>query len=609
MRKLIVVILLLLTSVTAINATTYTSYFPGGKNYLDSNNFEYGSQIITTINPFKVKSNQTYTLTVPREIEHLYVQVYGDIDYLDDESWQLPECHHEFDRTYCTFTTTSQVEDLTVLISGGYLSEYLEEYGMYRFQLEEGSESTEYEGYIPPNDVSGPTVSGTGTYITTYRDQTPIENIVSNHVTAIDEIEGDVSETIEIITDDYTSNRSSVGHYSVIIQAHDSQNNSTQFRLVVIVKDEFKPIITGSTQLVTNVDSPESITSLLSSHTSFDEYDGNLAIDIDEDNYTSNSDVTGTYNVIISSTDSSDNKEELIISVLVEDTIPPEVTSETTITQYISNPISSITLLSTVMISDNYNVASDITKEIIRDTYSQNNTSRGTYEVDVLLTDKSGNKSTTTITVSVVDDINPVIAGPNSIVLSYKDIQDIGDIKALFTLFDNDTVFNIDDLIVLSDNYSTNGNQLGDYIITFELIDTSLNRVQKTLNITVVDDVGPVLTTDDYIVSVSSEARVTNKDLVNILIKHNKVEDKEYDIEVTLDEYTKNINTPGSYKYQVNLIDEDGNVEHMDFVIKVESSIDLEPSSNNILLLTRNILLYSSIMAMLIVVIVRIKKK
>lgn len=609
MRKFIVVALLLFVSVTTISAATYSTNLPSGKNYLDSNNFLYGDNTLSTISAFKVKENQTYTLTVPREVEYMAVQVFGDEELLDGNSWELPECTDEIDRTYCTFTTTSETTNIQITIHGGYLSDYLEQYGMYRFQLEEGSISTEYEGYIPPEDVSGPTVSGTGSYITTYKDQTPIENIVSSHVTAIDEKEGDVSDTIAIVTDDYTGNRSTIGEYSVIIQANDSQSNVTQFKLIVIVKDEIAPVFLGPDHVTTNVDNPEVLEALLANYSAVDEYDGELEIIVEEDDYTAHTSEIGTYAVTISSTDSSGNKETIPVSIVIEDTISPEITSSTLMTQNISTPISTMTILSNITTSDNYNVQADITKEITRDTYSVNNTSKGVYEIDVLLTDTSGNESTTTITITVIDDINPTITGPNSLVLSYKDIQEIEDIKLLFTLFDNETTFESSDLVVTANNYSVNSDQLGEYIMTLELTDESLNKTVKTVNIRVIDDVGPVLTTDDYIVSVSSAARVTNKDLVNILVKHNKVENKEYDVEVTLDEYTSNVTIPGSYKYQIDLIDKDGNIEHKDFVIKVEESIVVVESSNEMLLLARNIAAYTSIVAMLVIVTIKIRRK
>lgn len=597
MRKYIIVVLLFFVSVTSLNASTYSGQLPKGKNYLDPNNFEYENNSLHSITEVRVKPSTTYTLTLPgtTTVDDLFI--FGYTDLLVGNPSSIEECTLEYNKTVCTFTTIADDDRIEIYIGGEGLGQYYTYNGMALIQLEEGSVSTDYEGYNPPIEAPE-TFSGEGAYLLSYTNELTIESIVGTHFTATDEIDGNVTNNITIRSDDYTENKSLIGEYDVVVEARDSLNNFTTYNLTVIVKDDVNPEIQGDETYITDVSNPVDIDTIIASYHGEDEYDGVVEVVLEEDNYTSNIDQVGTYYITLSATDNSLNKEVRTIPVKIKDFIAPEIIGDLDITTNLSNIKDIDSIVYSLKIKDNYYDDDQITVEVLNDNYTSNMNNIGTYTVDIKLTDPEQNSSTTTISITVVDDVDPIVVGPNAITVSYEDLFRETDFRDLFTVTDNSSSLSSLDIQILTNTYSGNESTIGAYKITFKVEDDSGNSVIRTLNITVIDDIPPVLFVDDFVVTVPVNAKLTELDIVKLLVNDSELDIDDYDVNVILDEYTVYKKTPGYYNYQVKLTDSFGNITHKSFMIKVVDTT-LVSTTNEFPLLTRNIVTYSSVLALI----------
>lgn len=202
-KRFTVIILLCLLSFKTVDATLLSTQLPGGKNYIDENNFSISDTYMETIDPIKVIPNTYYTLTIPGPdvFGEATIYVSGTNNYIQGTT-DINGCVvNEY--VVCTFYNTDNY--INIEISSSMIGLYHSYYGLEYLQLEVGEESTTYEAYVPPlQDTTSPEFSNTGAYITDYNDQTSVQDIVSTHVVAIDEIDGDISDQIIIVDDQYT---------------------------------------------------------------------------------------------------------------------------------------------------------------------------------------------------------------------------------------------------------------------------------------------------------------------------------------------------------------------------------------------------------------------
>jgi hypothetical protein len=59
----------------------------------------------------------------------------------------------------------------------------------------------------------------------------------------MDNIDGDLTSNITVVSNDYVGNANTKGTYAVVLRVEDSAGNSAQKELTIIVKDEFVPLI------------------------------------------------------------------------------------------------------------------------------------------------------------------------------------------------------------------------------------------------------------------------------------------------------------------------------------------------------------------------------
>lgn len=594
---------------TNVSASSFSSFYPGGKNYLEIENFMVNGDTITSIDDIRVKSGTTYTLSIPGDgnIEEPYFFVRSNsTTYLNEYADNSTNCVYASVFTVCTFTTTATDEYISIELDGTSLGSMFTYYNGSEFQLEEGTLRTEYEEYIIPLiDSNNPEFSGSAAFIMTYYDNFNIEDIINDHIFVIDDIDGDISENTVIVSDNYTQNKHVVGEYLVELQAADESGNVAYFNLTIVIKDEIFPSISGPQELNVNVDDNLSIETIISNNYSgIDGYDGNIAISSTYDDYSSNNSIVGSYDVTLNTTDSSGNSTTKNVLISVVDMQGPVLESSNTIDVYMSEPKDILTLLSELSFSDNYYPASQIVPTILSDEYTNSSNVIGSKNVELLIEDGSLNSTYITLNINVIDDIAPIISGPTSYSMSYTQSYSISDIINLFSFSDNYSELSADDITVTLDTYTTRNTEVGTFVFEMKLIDLSLNTTTHSLEITVVDDQAPIIYMDDYLVTLSENVTFTPNDALSILVNNHELPNKSYDIIILTDEYSGNESKSGTYLYSLLFTDTEGKSLQKDFIVKVQEESKLVDTS----LIVRNIIVYTATISIFGFVVYKNKK-
>ena len=439
-----------------------------------------------------------------------------------------------------------------------------------------------------------------------YYENTTVDEIISEHIVVIDDIDGDITDNIVIVSDEYSSNINNAGEYLVVLSATDEFGNIATFNLTIIVKDEVLPEIMGPSVLNLSVSSLSSIEAAINDNfTAVDGHDGQLNIVVIDDNYTLNKNILGSYDVSIEATDASLNTITKDITITVNDVDKPVLESSNIVNVFLSTPITLNAIYNNLVITDNYDDSEDLVIVSITDNYTDNKDVIGNYQVDFSVSDSSGNINNLTIYINVIDNVVPVITGPETLVFSYTEEYVLNDFTNLLTVWDDyDTLTNAD-LTITENTFTNRTEEVGHFSITYSLMDSSGNIVSHKIELTIIDDQAPVIYIDNYLITVSNNASFKKEDALRMLINNREIPEGDYEITTLVDEYLGNENIPGSYQYSIKLTDDMGQSYQKDFVVKVP---ELEESNLDSKTLIRNIVVYSLVISVITFVIFKNKK-
>lgn len=609
--KRLIGLLLVLSGMTflSLDATTMSAYLPGGKNYLDSENFDVGPDTLTNIDPIRVRPNTTYVIHIPPRSVLGYPSIRitnGDTVLLDGMTRDLAACDENSSRTECVFTTTSY-EYVDIEIQAQGLTQFLDHFGFQDFQMEEGDIATAYEAYITPYlDVNAPEFQGSATFIKAYYETISIQDIIDAHILVLDDIDGDITQNIVVSNDTYSTNMHTTGTYSATLTVTDSSGNSAFMELTVIVKDEVAPDIQGPESITIDVDQVPTLADVIASHyTIVDGHDGVLSHTVTLDNYTPNQTTIGAYDVTMEAIDAAGNRTAKTVTLEVVDQTAPTLVTNPNLSVYMSDPKSIETILAGLTVTDNYDNADLLSFAILSDTYTVNVSSPGTYDVDVVLSDLSGNGTHETLLITIHDDVAPHISGPTYIQTSYQGAPTLSDILDQLTVTDNVDALSTSDLVVTEDTYSGRTTETGTFVVSLQVTDSSGNVATHQVTMTIVDDKAPVIYIDNYLVTVTTQATFAPADAVRMMVNNQEIAEDDYMIEVIEDEYSGNETTPGTYRYRLRLIGSTGETIEKDFVIRVAGS---EPQESFPWTSVRNVGVYASALMFSLFVIRRRKR-
>jgi len=208
-------------------------------------------------------------------------------------------------------------------------------------------------------------------------------NEILQTVNVSDNIDGNIVDSIEIISDTYTGNETILGEYSIILSASDSSKNTATCLLTIHVVDKTAPVVEGDSTLYGLLSNPKEIeTIILNSFYINDEYDGDISnsLVVGDNNYNKN--IPGTYDITFWVNDNSNNITETTFQITIKDDIPPVYTIDnsyyiyTCADEYLDIDDMVYVLKRDINIDNTF-----ISYEIYEDSYSASYNKEGEYKV------------------------------------------------------------------------------------------------------------------------------------------------------------------------------------------------------------------------------------
>ena len=274
-----------------------------------------------------------------------------------------------------------------------------------------------------------------------------------------------------------------LGEYTIYYVLTDQSMNTVETKIKVKIKDIDKPMIWFSEPLIFEVfDETPFINQYIEYEDNYDTKN-KLILKITT-SFKMN--VTGKYPITVEVSDSSGNKEILQSYIEIIDSTPPKLTQ---INDIIVTDFSKKNYNLYFSVSDNYDVSDNILIHV--DDLLVDYEFIGSYPIVVTATDQSSNISVLNTELFIIDIMEPVLELKQYAMLLQVYSEPIKLKSLIKNANDQYDDLSIDDVIIEGD---VNYDQIGLYKITYYLSDSSLNKVQKELIITVDDRISPIIT-------------------------------------------------------------------------------------------------------------------
>lgn len=354
-------------------------------------------------------------------------------------------------------------------------------------------------------------------------------------------------------------------------------NNNWEYNFSIQAIDNTSPVINGfEGAYITSVGAPASVETIKSQLTAVDDVDGNITskIIVKSDNYSANKNKVGVYSIVFEVSDNSNNKASITINVSVIDNIKPAITGPSTITSNLSNPQTIDSIKAQMSASDNYD--GNITNSIVvyADTFSPNSSKVGEYNITFKVTDSSNNYTTKNVTVSVVDDIKPLISGPSNYTKSTSTSLTSSSILSSLTATDNVDGDISSKITEKTNSYIGNESKVGTYTITYTVKDNANNTSDIfTVSIKVEDTEPPVFYISNNVINITIYNTLTHEDMINYLCSTKQIDtSKDYTYTFVSDEYQGNEDQEGVYNVLTKISYSDGEEKELKLSVRVNSN-------------------------------------
>ncbi len=398
------------------------------------------------------------------------------------------------------------------------------------------------------------------------------------------------SENINITFDSDSFDINTIGAYHLHVIATDSSGNSSSSYLDVTVVDTTSPTITIN---------PSSLPTIFEVGT--EEPDWSLYFTV-SDNYYNNDDLTisidtsklfwytlGTYEIIISVDDKSDNHSREILTISIVDTTAPVITINNDLpTEFEASPTHNVDFTDYFTVTDNYDTVT--VNENILDLTTVNLQTEGTFTVTITASDTSGNTVTDSITFTIYPSVAPFISvNPEDLdtTFEYDEDKSEPDWTTYFTASDNfDGNYTIVEEMI--DSSDVKWNTLGSYTIYIIVTDNIGNTSSESLNVMIQDTTKPAIYQNpDKTTSVPlgySGDIPSLSEYFLVIDNYDGIIDPSTGV-ITWDGSTINFNEAGSYNMILTISDSSGNQSTHTTTITVEGDAiapDITVNPNNL---------------------------
>ncbi len=578
MKKILIALMVLFAFVSG-RVLHGEDSIPGGKNLLNPAIVEsdWETDSFRTISPVSVEAGIAHTFSMSLlDQSRIKIATYDGTIIIDDSFVDPDDCEQDDGRLICTFTPAS--EAVQIEVSEDHAAQYYSHYGAcgLELQLEKGDAATSYEPYeaVYPTE---PEFSGSGLFVMSYEEATSIEDIVDEHITAYDEIDGDLSDEIVIAEDAYTGNEERVGEYPVRLEVTDSSDNTAYFDLTIIVKDEIPPEIEGPSDIVIDVDETPPLAVIIEEHFHFyDDHDGIITeYTIIDDDYSTNKEVLGPKEVTIKVADESANETEKSFTLDIVDVTSPVIEGPDDIEILLSEPLSLEEILALYTPQDNHTPSEDMEIAVAEGIEELLHTA-GEHTMHLYTEDASGNGTERGILIEVIDDVPPVLSGMAHMRISYTESLDTLALREELSVSDNHDTLTKEDIYIETDTVVAG--EVGVYEIVFGVKDAAENLATHRMTIEIIDDVPPEFILSEKII-VSPEASLSEEEIFTYLRNRSADDFEPVEMEVLQEDYHDNADTPGDYSYIVELRNEAGESERHELTIRISEPLEEDERS------------------------------
>ncbi|MFW6284795.1 MAG: hypothetical protein ACOC2X_00305 [Bacillota bacterium] len=543
---------------------------PANKNLLDPDLFEieYGSDpsihaSIHSTDPIKLPEMGEYTLSFPTQMgSDIEIKAYGNNEqdpYIDETLSELGDGCGDDGSYFWTCTFEADEDPFHLEMSGGSeMAQYLNNSHFEYLQLEQGSVRTEYTEFKAKEDAA-PEITGTESIHIYHGVNQSLNTTLEKNIEVHDEIDGIIpTDDIQIKHDDYSGNETTVGDYTVTLEAEDTAGNTASFDLKIHIYDNVNPEISGRDHVVVDVDDERSIDDIITEHITFsDDYDGEINdYELVQDDYSEAIGTLGEKTVTMEIEDSSGNVASRDLTIETLDYDAPTIRGEKTLKVYQSDMPTLETLEAQFSIEDNHTPEAAVSVAMDSGTYTTDAAS-GSYPATITATDASDNEATMDVTIEVIDDIAPTLYGRPVESISYTESFDKDAFIETMAVVDNDDESLSNASIVGSSDDYEDGVP-GRYTYDFEIEDASGNKASHTLTLEVIDDVAPTFKTIATTV-VTKDAPLNEDAIQNILMDDASLQAfNPVSYEIVHDEYKDHREEEGTYLYTAEFSNEDG---------------------------------------------------
>lgn len=291
-----------------------------------------------------------------------------------------------------------------------------------------------------------------------------------------------------ITQDDYSANKNKIGEYTVKLHAVDKSSNENTLTITVHVIDATAPVISGKNTWDSPMSSPITEATIRAGLSANDNVDSSVVVTLKNDGFTGNEQKKGTYTIIYTATDSSDNTSaDFSVTVNVKDDIKPVIFGNNNYQYTASTAVANLAEQLKTLLKVNDNADSGLSVTIKEDNYTDHRGTVGTYTIVYTAVDKSGNVADDyVVTIKVVDSEAPYffvgkqfIGVDEAVTLTHAQIVDI-------ILQQN----NIDTTQVVAykfntDNYTENASVVGAHTVSFSLQmkDGTVQDIEATIKV------------------------------------------------------------------------------------------------------------------------------
>lgn len=340
----------------------------------------------------------------------------------------------------------------------------------------------------------------------------------------------------------------------------------------ILDKDYQAPLFEGAVNLAVNVDNQPSLESILANIKAIDETDGLVPVELVHTTYVPGVMEIGTYDVTISATDSSSNTNQYTFYVNRFDNTPPVILGQDTYTLNYDNEFTIEDIMTNLEITDN--VDSNLTLNVVSDTFTQNRNKLGTYQVVFDTKDLSGNGSANkTVTLHVINEGYSVISAPKTITVSTSKKLTLEEFKSRIVVTDgydgeitNFSVNGFDEYTntwtAKGDNeilvsYKNSGNHLTEASITIIKVDDQMPNFYFNSGYFVLLAKKETFTMAQFKTTAAKVLKVSLEDIIEVTGEWNTEETGSYQVMVALSDGTNEdftIHVGSMNKYEVTYI-------------------------------------------------------